>query len=133
MATINRNSKEYSDLDLFFQAHPYTRDVNRKYDFEAIKASVRNLILTKNYERPFHPEIGSQVTNMFFEDYSPSVRLMVERTIVETIERFEPRVRLISVQLIEDPDNNSISVEIVFTPSNIDVPITITQYLGRLR
>ena len=128
MATINRNSKEYSDLDLFFQAHPYTRDVNRKYDFEAIKASVRNLILTKNYERPFHPEIGSQVTNMFFEDYSPSVRLMVERTIVETIERFEPRVRLISVQLIEDPDNNSISVEIVFTPSNIDVPITITQY-----
>ena len=133
MATISRNSKEYSDLDLFFQAHPYTRDVNRKYDFEAIKASVRNLILTKNYERPFHPEIGSQVTNMFFEDYSPSVRLMVERTIVETIERFEPRVRLISVQLIEDPDNNSISVEIVFTPSNIDVPITITQYLGRLR
>ena len=133
MATINRNSKEYSDLDLFFQAHPYTRDVNRKYDFEAIKASVRNLILTKNYERPFHPEIGSQVTNMFFEDYSPSVRLMVERTIVETIERFEPRVRLISVQLIEDPDNNSISVEIVFTPSNIDVPITITQYLGRSR
>ena len=133
MATINRNSKEYSDLDLFFQAHPHTRDVNRKYDFEAIKASVRNLILTKNYERPFHPEIGSQVTNMFFEDYSPSVRLMVERTIVETIERFEPRVRLISVQLIEDPDNNSISVEIVFTPSNIDVPITITQYLGRLR
>ena len=133
MATINRIVKEFSDLDLMFQAHPYTSDVNRKFNLDAIKASVKNLILTKNYERPFHPEIGSQVTNMFFEDYSPSVRLMVERTIVETIERFEPRVRLISVQLIEDPDNNSISVEIVFTPSNIDVPITITQYLGRLR
>lgn len=133
MATVDRKSKKYSDLDLFFQVHPYTRDVNKKYDVEAIKASVRNLILTKNYERPFHPEIGSQVTNLFFEDFSPALRMATERSIRDTIQKFEPRARLISINLIEKPDDNDITVEITFAPSNIDTPVTITQTLGRLR
>jgi len=133
MATINRITKEYSDLDLLFQAHPYTSDVNRKYNLEAIKASVKNLILTKNYERPFHPEIGSQITHMLFENFTPAIRNATERSIINTLERFEPRIRLISVELTENQDNNEMVVEIVFAPKNIDTPITITQILGRLR
>jgi phage baseplate assembly protein W len=133
MATINRIVKEFSDLDLMFQAHPYTSDVNRKFNLDAIKASVKNLILTKNYERPFHPEIGSQVTQMMFENYTPAIKNAVERSIMTTIERFEPRVRMISVELIENQDTNEITVEIVFAPKNVDTPITITQTLGRLR
>jgi len=133
MATVNRIIKEFSDLDLLFQAHPYTRDVNRKYNIDAIKASVKNLVLTKNYERPFHPEIGSQVTHMMFENFTPAIKNAAEKSIMTTIERFEPRVRLISVELIEKQDTNEILVEIVFAPKNIDTPITITQTLGRLR
>lgn len=133
MATVNRIIKEFSDLDLLFQAHPYTRDVNRKFNIDAIKASVKNLVLTKNYERPFHPEIGSQVTHMMFENFTPSIKNAAEKSIMTTIERFEPRVRLISVELIEKQDTNEILVEIVFAPKNIDTPITITQTLGRLR
>ena len=133
MATINRNQKQFSDLDLLFQAHPYTSDVNRKFNLEAIKASVKNLILTKNYERPFHPEIGTQVTNMMFENYSPILRNTIEKSIMMSIERFEPRVRMISVDIIENQDTNEIMVDITFAPKNTDTPITITQTLGRLR
>jgi len=133
MATINRNQKQFSDLDLLFQAHPYTSDVNRKFNLEAIKASVKNLILTKNYERPFHPEIGTQVTNMMFENYSPILRNTIEKSIMMSIERFEPRVRMISVDVIENQDTNEIMVDITFAPKNTDTPITITQTLGRLR
>jgi phage baseplate assembly protein W len=133
MVTVNRTIKEFSDLDLLFQAHPFTSDVNRKYNLDAIKASVKNLILTKNYERPFHPEIGSQITHMLFENFSPAVRNAAEKSIINTLERYEPRIRLISVDILEKEDTNEIVVDIVFTPKNIDTPITITQTLGRLR
>jgi len=133
MATINRVIKQFSDLDLLFQPHPYTSDVNRKFNLDAIKASVKNLILTKNYERPFHPEIGTQITNMFFENYSPALKNAAERSIMMTLERFEPRINVISVDITENQDVNELLVDITFTPKNIDTPITITQTLGRLR
>lgn len=133
MATINRKTREYSDLDLLFQTNPFTKDVNRKLDFEAIKTSVRNLVLTKNYEKPFHPEIGTQVFAFMFDNYSPDVKLAAERSIRQTIERFEPRVKLISLEILENQDLNELTVEIVFTPANTDLPLTVTQTLGRIR
>jgi phage baseplate assembly protein W len=133
MTTVNRKSREYSDLDLLFESHPYTKDVNRNFDFEAIKASVRNLVLTKNYERPFQPELGCQIYSLLFENFSPAVKAAAERTVTNVIERFEPRVRLISVNVFESVDENGLSVEIIFTPKNIDLPITVLTTLSRAR
>ena len=133
MATISKVIKEFSDLDLLFDINLFTKDVNRKTNIEAIKASVKNLVLTKNYEKPFHPEIGTQIDNLLFDNYTPAIKSAAERSIRNTIERFEPRVRLIEVAIKEDQDNNSLIVNITFTPKNYDLPVTVQTTLGRLR
>ena len=133
MATIDRKIREFSDLDMLFSAHPFNRDVTRKFDIEAIKASVKNLILTKNYERPFHPEIGCQVHALLFENFSSVTKSVAEKTIVDVLTRFEPRIRLINVEVKESNDENEFVVDIVFTPANSDRPITVTTTLNRAR
>ena len=69
MAT--RNTRQYSDFNLLFSSHPVTGDVARKNDEEAVKQSLRNLISTRHYERPFHPEIGCQIHGLLFENFNP--------------------------------------------------------------
>ena len=68
---ISRNVRQYRDLDLFFSKKQGSDDVNKVTDIEAVKRSVRNLVLTNFYEKPFHPEIGSGVRDMLFENMSP--------------------------------------------------------------
>ena len=133
MATTNRKVRNFSDLDLLFNYHPFTRDVNRKYDVEAIKTSVRNLVLTKNYERPFHPEIGCTIHSLLFENFSPAVKLSAEITIRNVLERFEPRIRLLSVDVKDNTDTNSLEIDINFVIKNTELPITVTTTIGRLR
>ena len=133
MATVNRIIKEFSDLDLLFQAHPYTRDVNRKFNIDAIKASVKNLVLTKNYERPFHPEIGSPVYALLFENFNPIMKNTLEKVIEELITKFEPRAQILSVDVTDNSDENSIDVQIDFRMQNIAKPITVLTTLKRVR
>ena len=90
----SRSSRIYSDLDLNFAVTPGKKDVNKKKDIEAVKQSVRNLILTNHYERPFHPEIGSSVRSLLFENINPITTNILKRAIGEVITNFEPRARL---------------------------------------
>ena len=69
MAT--RNTRQFTDFNLLFTSHPVTADVTLKNDEEAVKQSLRNLISTRNYERPFHPEIGCQIHALLFENFNP--------------------------------------------------------------
>lgn len=131
MAT--RNTRTYQDLDLNFIANPATGDISKKYDENAIKQSVKNLIMTNHYERPFHPEIGSQVTGLLFENDSPMLQATLERAIIYTIENFEPRVKLISVVVKMNPDNNTVYVSITFKIVNTERPITVDFTLQRTR
>ena len=65
----DRSVKQYSDLDLFFSMKKVSKDISRVFDIQAVKRSVRNLILMNHYEKPFHPEIGSGVRDVLFENY----------------------------------------------------------------
>jgi phage baseplate assembly protein W len=85
MTTISRNTRTFSDLNLLFNVNPFTRDVTKRLNEEAIKASVRNLIQTKNFERPFHPEIGCQVNSLLFENITPVVYQIIKKTIFDVI------------------------------------------------
>lgn len=116
-----------------FIAHPDTGDISKKFDENAIKQSVKNLILTNHYERLFHPEIGSQVTSMLFELYTPLTKAMMVSSIRNTIENFEPRVNLIEVDVRPNQDNNGIYVTIVFIIVNTSEPITVNLILQRTR
>jgi phage baseplate assembly protein W len=128
-----RNTRTFSDLDLNFTKHPVTKDVVRKFDEEAIKASVKNLVLTQNYERPFHSEIGSQIRGLLFEPATPMLNIMLKRAITDTIINFEPRVKLDEVLVTVSPDNNEVYVSIHFTIINTIRPVSVDLILTRTR
>jgi phage baseplate assembly protein W len=125
--------KKFVDLDLSFKVNPFTKDIYLKTDEEAVKTALKNLIQTRNFERPFHPEIGTQVHSLLFENFSPAVKIAMERTIQQAIESYEPRVRLIDLNIIETDDINTLDVNIVFSLKNSDTPITVTTLLSRVR
>jgi phage baseplate assembly protein W len=131
MAT--RNTRQYSDLNLLFTKHPVTADVTKKNDEEAVKASLKNLISTKHYERPFHPEIGCQVYNLLFENFNPITAQVMKKTIYDVINKFEPRVTVLDVKIRQDVDNNDLSVDIIFRLNNSEKPITLTTSITRAR
>jgi len=108
-------------------------DLILRFNENAIKASVKNLILTMNYERRFHPEIGSQVNSLLFEPATPLLGAVMERTIRNTIENFEPRVTLNDVSVNINPDNNSAAVSIKFTILNTQTPQNLNLVLERTR
>ena len=84
----SRSVKTYSDLNLNFTRNPATGDVARLTDIEAVKRSVRNLVLTNQFERPFHPEIGSSVRALLFENVTPLNAILLEDRIREVIINF---------------------------------------------
>ena len=92
-----RNTRIYSDLDFNFTAHPVTKDLVRRYDEDAVKTALKNLILTRNFERPFHSEIGSPIRALLFEPATPMLGVMLKQAIIDVINNFEPRVNLIDV------------------------------------
>lgn len=133
MTSATRKTKQYSDFNLLFNIHPATADITKKIDEEAVKASLRNLIQTKNYERPFHPEIGCQVYSLLFENYSPIIKQVMQKTIYDVINKFEPRVEVIDVVIRDKPDNNALDVDIIFRLLNSERPITLRTAISRVR
>lgn len=127
------NSRTYTDLNLAFTRHPSTGDVTKKTNVEAIKASLKNLIQTKNYERPFHPEIGCQIHGLLFENFTPVIKQIMKRTIEQMIDKFEPRVTLTNVIIEESPDDNGIKLDIYFRINNTQEPATLSTTLLRIR
>jgi phage baseplate assembly protein W len=127
------NSRIFTDLDLNFLAHPVTKDVTIKTNEQAVKSSIRNLILTSNYERPFHPEIGSQINSLLFEPATPMLPIMLKKAIEFTIYNFEPRVSLTGVDVILSEDENSLDVNIEFVIINTSTPVGLALILYRTR
>jgi phage baseplate assembly protein W len=133
MATINRATRRFTDLNLLFSPHPYTRDVFTLKNEDAIKASVKNLILTKNFERLFHPEIGCQVNSLMFENLDNATLASIKYTIENVIKNFEPRVTLTDVTVKDDPDVNAVAIVITFLIGNSLQPVTVNTTLNRVR
>lgn len=128
-----KNTRIFSDIDLSFEKHPVSKDIFAKYDDNAIKNALKNLILTKHYERPFHSEIGSNVTALLFENASPAVSAIIRQTISDVIDNFEPRVELLDIVVDMKPDQNELLVRIVFKIRNTTRPITVEFTLDRTR
>jgi|TARA_B110000902_G_scaffold30691_1_gene32999 phage baseplate assembly protein W len=131
---ISRNVRQYNDLDLFFSKKSGSNDVTQITDVEAVKRSIRNLVLTNFYEKPFHPEIGSGIRDMLFENMTPITAVVLARKVEDVIENFEPRARLISVRSLPNLDRNEYEVTIEFfvvnTPTEL---VDMTVFLEVLR
>lgn len=130
---MSRNTRTFSDLDLNFTAHPVTKDIVRRFDENAIKASVKNLLLTRNFERPFHSEIGSPIRALLFELPGPMFTVMMKRAIVDVINNFEPRVNIIDVLVNDSLDENAVYITLNFKIVNTERPITLDLALERTR
>ena len=130
----DRSVKQYSDLDLFFSMKKASKDISRVFDIQAVKRSVRNLILMNHYEKPFHPEIGSGVRDVLFENMTPTTSHILTRKIEMVIEQFEPRARLISVTAFPNLDRNEYECTIQFYVVNAPTELVdLTVFLERLR
>ena len=131
---ISRNVRQYRDLDLFFSRKNGTNDIETITDVEAVKRSVRNLVLTNFYEKPFHPEIGSGIRDMLFENMSPVTAVVLARKVEDVIENFEPRARLVGVRALPNLDRNEYEITIEFfvvnTPTEL---VDMTVFLEVLR
>ena len=130
----DRSVRQYADLDLLFGRKSSDRDVNEVTDIQAVKRSIRNLVLLNTYEKPFHPEIASGVRDMLFELMTPVTAAILARQVQNVIENFEPRARLVGVRAIPDYDKNSYDVTVSFyvvnTPTEL---VELTLFLERLR
>ena len=128
-----RATRQYKDLDLSFGRNVVTNDVNKLTDVEAVKRSVRNLINTSHFERPFHPEIGSNVRAMLFEPITPMTALMLQRRVQEVLVNFEPRIRLVQLTANPNIDGNAYDLRIYFYVVGSDELIEVQSFLERLR
>ena len=131
---ITRNVRQYKDLDLFFNKKSVSKDIAKLTDIAAVKRSIRNLVLTNHYEKPFHPEIGSGVRDMLFEPMSALTAHVLTRKIEDVIENFEPRAKIIGVLAQPNLDRNEYQVTINFFVLNAPTELVdLTLFLERLR
>lgn len=130
---VTSRQPDYADLDLDFIPHPTTGDILRKTGPDAIKRSVRNLILTNYYEKPFRPGIGSNATKLLFDNANPLTATFLKDAIMEVIRNHEPRVEMLDVAVNFDIDNNGYNVEMQYVILNRNEPIITTIFLERIR
>ena len=131
---ISRNVRQYSDLDLFFGKRTVGNDVNKITDIQAVKRSVRNLVLLNSYDKPFHPEIAGGVREMLFEPMTPIIASIIARKVEDVIENFEPRARLVGVRAIPELDRNAYELSVHFYVINAPTELVdLTVMLERLR
>jgi phage baseplate assembly protein W len=133
VSTIIARQPDYSDLDLDFIAHPTTGDIVKKKGIEAVKRSLRNLILTNFYDRPFRPGIGSNAQRLLFELPNHLTANFLTDSIKEVINKFEPRIILLGLDVNFDYDNNGYNVTITYSLVNRPEPLVTTIFLERIR
>jgi len=125
--------KIYSDIDFTFTKKPGGGDVALSYDQQAVIRSIRNLLLTNHYERPFNPDLGSSVNALLFQPISSLTSSQLETTIKTTLDNYEPRAIVKSVKVVPVPDGNAYNVSITFFLENATQATTLSVILERNR
>jgi phage baseplate assembly protein W len=123
----------FSDLDLAFIPHPITGNVGKKANREAVRQSVKSLVLTDYFERPFKSDIGCSIRYFLFELFTPPVKQQMERAIREVIKNYEPRADVFEVLVEERPDLNALTVSVEFMILNDPDPVILDVILERVR
>jgi len=123
----------YTDISMTFTPNPVTGDINKLTNEDAIQSSVVNLVSTKNFEIPFHPEQGCSVMSSLFENITPMTSITIRRSIMDVLQNYEPRITLLGVQVQANPDSNGYDVIIIYQIVGTSTPITISMFLQKLR
>ena len=128
-----RSNRIYSDLNLSFTKNPATKDVARLFDVQAIKRSVKNIILTNKYERPFNSDFGCNLRGFLFENITEPLLVIIKDRVAMAIEKYEPRVTVEDVVVRDDQDKNGISIMVSFLINGTEAPVSVSTFLQRVR
>jgi phage baseplate assembly protein W len=123
----------FRDLDLDFNVHPNSKNLITLKDDAAVRRALRNLLLTEHYDRPFHPEIGSNIRRTLFENFGPQTEITLRNEIRNTIKNFEPRVDVQEIIVEAIPEENRYSVTLHYYIVNDATIRTAQLFLERLR
>ena len=123
----------FSDLDIGFVSHPITQQLTRKTNREAVRQSVKSLVLTDFYERPFKSDIGCGIRRYLFELFTPATKQSMQNAVREVITNHEPRAELIDVLVEERPDLHAVTISIAFYIVNDPDPVVLDVILERVR
>ena len=136
-ATVTNNSKRsnriYKYLNISFTKNPATKDVARLFDIQAIKRSVKNIILTNKYERPFNPDFGCNLRGFLFENLTEPMVVIIKDRVAMAIEKYEPRVSVEDVIVKNSSDPNGINIQVSFLINGVEAPVTVSTFLQRVR
>lgn len=127
------NQVIYSDFDNLFITNPITKQLNRKTNRDAVKQSVKNLVLTDFYERPFQSGIGCNIRGYLFEPFTSHLQEQIKQTILDTIENYEPRAKVLDVLVEDRLDLNAISLTVAFEVLNDPDAVLLDVLLERVR
>ena len=127
------NYNRYADLDLDFIAHPVSGDVVQKLGADAVKRSVRNLIYMRKYEKPFQPDIFSNVRNLLFEPDTPVVKIKLKKSITSLLKKYEPRIRVVAVVVNSDSERQYYNISVGYNIINLPGTQSVSVKLERLR
>ena len=128
-----RSNRIYSDLNLSFTKNPATKDVARLFDVQAIKRSVKNIILTNKYERPFNSDFGCNLRGFLFENITEPLLVVIKDRVSMAIEKYEPRVSVEDVFVKEEDGSNGISIMVSFKINGVEQPVSVSTFLERIR
>ena len=129
---ISSRTVDYLDIDLTFNKRP-SGDIYKKRDAAAVKQSIKNLLLTDFYEKPFQPFFGGNLRAMLFELADEDTEDEVEENIINAINNYEPRVEVLSIDVNVLPDQNDMRVSVYFKIISTQETVTFTTNLSRLR
>lgn len=125
-------NRVWIDLDINMIVNPITGDISKNVGTQAVIGSIRNLLLTNHYERPFHPDIGANITKLLFENLTSLTASALQREIRNTIQNYEPRVKISTLTVTVNPDTNGFDVEMDFFINNNASPVSIALFLERI-
>jgi phage baseplate assembly protein W len=123
----------YADFFKDLTENPVSLDLARKTNEEAVKESIKNLLLTDKGERPFQPNLGCNIRQLLFEQITPDVVIMIREMVYDTLRAYEPRATIIGVDVTSSIDDNAIDITVVFNVINSEEDITLTTTLTRVK
>lgn len=126
-------SRIYKDIDMSFALNPVTKDIGRKYDVNAVKQALKNLLLTPYYTKPFTPNYGSPIYGLLFEPMDRDTASLIASLVEEAINNFEPRCRVDEIIVFPDFDENEYKIQINFHVIGVREPQVFRTALKRVR
>ena len=124
---------DFKDIDLSFQVKTVSGDVFRKNSTAAVKQAIKTLMLLNRLEKPFVPNFGGDIQSQLFELADRDGSTIIRNNIIATVERFEPRVKVLNVIVVLEPDRHRLGVTLEFKVINSQEVVVFETTINRLR